>query len=160
MSAKPDLKFMMDNPAHLLALGLGSGLARVAPGTFGTLMAIPFWLMLESLPQSYQLATIVLAFIIGVLICDTTGKALGVHDHGAIVWDEFVGLWIALYFAPDGWLWLLAGFALFRFFDIVKPWPIRAIDRSMRGGFGVMLDDAIAGLMAAALLVLAARYLL
>lgn len=159
MSEQPNLKFLLDNPAHLLALGFGSGLARKAPGTFGSAAALPFWLMIASMPQAYQLSLIVLAFIVGILICDTTGKALGVHDHGAIVWDEFVGLWIVLYFAPGGWIWLLLGFGLFRFFDILKPWPIRAIDRSMRGGLGVMLDDVLAGLMAAGVIVLLARFI-
>ena len=86
--------------------------------------------------------------LVGIKICNATAKSLGVHDHGAIVWDEFVGFWITMIAAPAGWQWILAGFVLFRFFDIVKPWPINWLDKHVDGGLGIMLDDILAGLMA------------
>ncbi|MBT8140569.1 MAG: phosphatidylglycerophosphatase A [Gammaproteobacteria bacterium] len=152
MAKQPDIKFLFDNPAHLLALGFGSGLAPKAPGTFGTAAALPFWLIIASMPAIYQLGFIVLGFAIGILLCESAARALGVHDHGSIVWDEFVGLWITLYLVPDGWLWIVLGFLFFRFFDIVKPWPIKVLDSKVGGGFGIMIDDVVAGVMAGLLL--------
>ena len=141
-----------------LALGFGSGLAPRAPGTFGTLVAVPLAVALKQLPVTGQLAVIVLAFLLGVWICDRVGKRLGVTDHGAMVWDEFVGYWLAVLLVPGSWPWLLAGFVLFRFFDILKPWPIRVLEKRLPGGLGVMFDDVIAGVMAGAVLLLAARF--
>lgn len=139
---------VLRNPVHFLAFGLGSGLAPKAPGTFGTLAAIPFYFLLVQLPlAAYALALIVL-FGAGVWLCDKTAKDLGVHDHGGIVWDEFVGLWITLFVAPPQWWWIIVGFLLFRFFDIVKPFPISWFDKNVKGGLGIMLDDAIAGTFA------------
>lgn len=133
------------NPRHWLAFGLGSGLARRAPGTFGTLAAIPPYLLLAQLsPAAYGLAVLA-AFGLGVWLCETVARDLGVHDHGGIVWDEFVGYWITMFLVPLHWEWVLAGFALFRLFDIWKPWPIRWFDRRVGGGFGIMLDDVLAG---------------
>lgn len=139
---------LLRNPIHFLSLGFGSGLAPKAPGTFGTLAALPLWFALQYLPASSYIAVVVAAFALGVYLCDETARALGVHDHGGIVWDEFVGLWIALFLLPPGWPWLLLGFALFRLFDIWKPWPIRVLDARVHGGLGIMIDDVLAGIYA------------
>jgi phosphatidylglycerophosphatase A len=133
------------NPVHFLAFGLGSGAAPVAPGTFGTLAAVPLYLLLTQLPLPLYLLAVVLAFGLGIWLCERTSRDLGVHDHGGIVWDEFVGFWLTMVAAPEGWQWLLAGFLLFRLFDILKPFPISYLDRHIHGGLGIMLDDAVAG---------------
>jgi phosphatidylglycerophosphatase A len=146
------------NPIHFLAFGFGSGAIPKAPGTWGTLAAVPFVLIWQQLPLAGYVLVLVVATLLGIWLCDRTAKDMGVHDHGGIVWDEFVGLWLTMLLAPPGWLWLLAGFALFRLFDIWKPWPIGWVDRRVGGGFGIMLDDLLAGLMA--LLVLLAAELL
>ena len=148
MSKSPDINFMLQHPAHIFALGLGSGLAPRAPGTFGTLAAIPFWLLMAPLPLFAKVLIIFASFIIGIWLCEKTSNSLGVHDHGSIVWDEFVGFWLTMLFAPAGLIWLLAGFGLFRLFDIVKPWPIKLLDQKVHGGFGIMIDDILAGLFA------------
>ncbi|MCW8884519.1 MAG: phosphatidylglycerophosphatase A [Motiliproteus sp.] len=149
----------MKNPVHLLAFGFGSGLAPKAPGTWGTLAAVPPYLLLAELPLLPYLAIILISFVIGIYLCGRTSEDLGVHDHGGIVWDEFVGLWITLIAVPAGWQWLLAGFVLFRIFDIAKPWPIRWADKQVSGGFGIMLDDVLAGVYAWACLQLAVYWL-
>lgn len=146
--ARPNLK----NPIHLLAFGLGSGIAPKAPGTFGTLAAVPIFLLISSLSLSEYLFVVVFASVIGVYLCGQTAKDLDVHDHPGIVWDEFVGFWIAMIAIPVSLWTLLAGFALFRLFDIWKPWPIKWVDRQVAGGLGIMLDDILAGLMALGLL--------
>ena len=134
-------------------VGFGSGLAPKAPGTFGSafaLLFVPIWLAI-GLPAT--IFAIIAMSLIGIYICDRTAKVMNVHDDGRIVWDEFAGQSITflpiLYLGQMNWLWLLIGFALFRLFDVWKPWPIRAIDRQVGGGFGIMLDDIIAGLWAA-----------
>ena len=139
---------MLRNPLHFLSLGFGSGLAPVAPGTCGTLVAIPLYLLLAQLALPYYLACLVIAFGIGVYLCHYTSAALGVHDHSGIVWDEFVGFWITMIAVPATWQWILAGFVLFRLFDIVKPWPVKVADAKMKGGFGIMFDDVLAALYA------------
>jgi len=140
------------NPIHLLAFGLGSGAAPKAPGTFGTLAAIPlYWLLQPLAPINYLLVTVVL-FFVGIWLCDKTSRDLGVHDHGGIVWDEWVGFLITMWLAPTGWGWLLLGFLLFRVFDILKPWPIGWLDKKVAGGLGIMLDDVLAGIFAFLLL--------
>jgi phosphatidylglycerophosphatase A len=144
----------MKNPIHFMAFGFGSGLLPKAPGTYGTLVGIPIYLLMQPLSLIYYVALVCLAFIIGIWVCDVTARDLGVHDHGGIVWDEIVGYLVTMVFAPTGLLWLLLGFLLFRFFDIVKPWPIRWIDKRVGGGFGIMVDDLVAGLFAAGCLVL------
>ena len=144
----------MGNPVHLLAFGFGSGLLPKAPGTFGTLVGIPVYLAMQPLSLVYYLTITAAAFLLGIWLCEQTSRDLGVHDHGGIVWDEIVGYLVTMTFAPSGWVWLMVGFILFRFFDIVKPWPIRWIDRRVKGGFGIMVDDLIAGLFAAVCLVL------
>lgn len=142
------LKPNLANPIHLLAFGLGSGLAPKAPGTFGTLAALPFLWPLSLLPLPGYLAVVALAFLLGVFLCDRTARDLGVHDHPGIVWDEFVGLFLTFSAVPLSWPGLLLGFCLFRLFDILKPWPIGWLDRRVGGGLGIMLDDLLAGVYA------------
>lgn len=136
------------NPIHFLAFGCGSGAAPKAPGTFGTLAAIPFLLIFQYLTDIQYLVMLVLTSLIGVYLCGKTSKDLGVHDHSGIVWDEFVGFWITMWLAPLSWLSILLGFILFRFFDILKPWPISWLDKHVHGGLGIMLDDLLAGVFA------------
>ncbi|PSJ44792.1 phosphatidylglycerophosphatase A [Zobellella endophytica] len=150
---KPELAALrLSNPLHLLALGFGSGLSPVMPGTMGTLAAIPLYWLVQGLPLGWYLLLLALGFVAGIKICEAATNAIGRHDHGAIVWDEIIGFGITMIAAPAGWGWIAAGFVLFRFFDIVKPWPIRWFDRRVHGGFGIMLDDVIAGLFALACL--------
>lgn len=141
---------LLSNPLHFLSLGFGSGLSARAPGTCGTLVAIPLYLLLAQLPLTFYLLAILIAFAAGVYLCGYTSTALGVHDHPGIVWDEFVGFWITMIAVPASWQWILAGFVLFRLFDIVKPWPVKIADERMTGGFGIMFDDVLAGLYALA----------
>ncbi|WP_101759074.1 phosphatidylglycerophosphatase A [Oceanicoccus sp. KOV_DT_Chl] len=141
-------KKILLNPVHCLAFGFGSGLAPKAPGTFGTLMAVPLYLLLNQLPLVIYFGIVVLAFALGIYLCGKTADDLGVHDHPGIVWDEFVGFWITMMAAPAGWQWLLLGFALFRLFDIWKPWPIKIFDQTMETGLGIMIDDVLAGIYA------------
>lgn len=149
------------NPIHVLAFGFGSGLAPKGPGTAGTLMAVLLFAGLQYLSLANLLLVVALAFVAGVGICGLASKRLGVEDHPGIVWDEFVGYWLTMCFAPPGFFWMLAGFVLFRFFDILKPWPINWIDRRVSGGLGIMLDDLLAGFYAGCLvLALAASGLL
>lgn len=147
-----------NNPVHLLALGLGSGASPWAPGTIGTLAALPFAWLLGQLPLLPYLAITALCFVLGIHLCDRTARDLGVHDHPSIVWDEFVGLFVTLIAVPPSWLNLLLGFVLFRIFDIFKPWPIGWLDRQVSGGLGIMLDDLVAGIYAWLLLQLLLRY--
>ena len=143
---------LLRDPIHFLALGFGSGLSPMAPGTFGTMAAVPLYLLLQPLSVWVYLALTVLLFVIGIPLCDASARKLGVHDHPGIVWDEVVGYLVTMTAAPAGWYWVLIGFVLFRLFDIIKPWPIRFIDRHVEGGLGIMLDDLLAGLLAALLL--------
>jgi len=148
MSDPKDL-INLKNPWHLLATGFGSGLSPIVPGTMGTVASIPFYLLMIQLPFAAYLLITIIAAIIGITICQKTSDDMGVHDHGSIVWDEFVGFWITMAIAPVlSWQWVLAGFILFRFFDMVKPWPISWLDKHVHGGFGIMIDDILAGFMA------------
>ena len=158
MTISPDWRFMLRHPAHVIALGLGSGLAAKAPGTFGTLAALPLYALWLALGLSSTLLVWLLSllFALGCWACQRTGDALGAPDHGAMVWDEMVAMWALLIVLPATPLAWALGFALFRVFDIVKPWPIRWLDAQLKGGFGVMLDDALAALMAWAVWRLAA----
>ncbi len=140
------------NPVHLLAFGLGSGAVPKAPGTAGTLAAIPLYLLLQPLSPLFYLLLVMALFVLGIWLCGKTARDLGVHDPGGIVWDEWVGFLVTLWLAPSGWVWLVSGFLLFRVFDILKPWPIRWLDRQVEGGVGIMLDDLLAGVYAFALL--------
>lgn len=146
---KPPAREILTNPFHFLAFGFGSGLAPVAPGTFGTLAALPVWWILATLELTPYLAALIGLFALGVYISDKSEKLLGIEDPGGIVFDEIVGFLITMTAAPHSWQAVLAGFLLFRLFDVWKPWPIRALDRSIHGGFGIMLDDAVAGIFAA-----------
>ena len=159
MMSNPAIKFLFQHPAHFFAFGFGSGLSPKAPGTVGTLAAIPLWLLIATLSYKWQIAVIVISFFIGIYFCGKSADDLGAHDHGSIVWDEFVGYWLTMLFAPAGWLWILIGFALFRVFDILKPWPISWFDKQVSGGVGIMVDDVLAGLFAGAGVVLLARFL-
>lgn len=159
MSANRPGVQQLKNPWNFLALGFGSGLAPVAPGTFGTLAAIPIYLLVAMLPLQWYLLVLLLVSLAGITICAKAASNLGVHDHPAIVWDEIAGFLVTMILAPSGWLWLLAGFVFFRLFDILKPWPIRTIDKRVSGGTGIMLDDIIAGLFACLCIQLLAFYL-
>jgi phosphatidylglycerophosphatase A len=150
---------LLRHPLEFLALGFGSGLLPRAPGTAGTLAAIPVYLLAAQLPPPYYLLLVVLLFLAGIGICAHAAGRLGVHDHPGIVWDEIVGYLVSMALAPPGWTWIALGFVLFRLFDILKPWPIRWVDRHVHGGFGIMLDDLLAGLFSAALLQVAIRLL-
>ncbi|NTV11244.1 MAG: phosphatidylglycerophosphatase A [Zoogloea sp.] len=142
---QPNVRFLFAHPAHFIALGLGSGLSPRAPGTAGTLAA---WLLFPLLnvvfSPTWLWVFLLIAFLYGIYAADRTGRALGVSDHGAIVWDEIVPFWAVLALAPPGLLWQATAFVLFRFFDIVKPQPVRWADTRIKGGLGVMLDDLLA----------------
>jgi len=147
-SNKSTQNFSLSDPIHFLALGFGSGLSPKAPGTFGTLAAVPIFLALSVFSvYVYSLVTLFVC-LSGIYICGKAAVDAGVHDHGAIVWDEIAGFLITMLLVPVSWQSVLVGFLLFRFFDILKPWPISYIDKKIHGGFGIMLDDIVAGLMA------------
>ena len=152
MTTSPDWRFATSHPIHFLAFGFGSGLAPKAPGTFGTLVGLPLFAALMLLPEASHLIVIALLFAAGIPICQQTGDALGVPDHGSIVWDEIVAMLLVLEFTPLAWPWWAAAFVLFRLFDIWKPFPIRQCDARLKGGFGVMFDDLLAALYAIATL--------
>ncbi|PHM28159.1 phosphatidylglycerophosphatase A [Xenorhabdus budapestensis] len=142
-------RLRMSNPWHLLATGFGSGLSPIIPGTMGSVVAIPFWLLLVQLPQWGGWLAILLGTIIGCVICQKAADAMQVEDPGCVVWDEFIGMWITLMAIPVlNWQWVLVAFVVFRIFDMWKPWPIRWFDRYVKGGVGIMLDDIIAAIFA------------
>lgn len=141
-------KIKMSNPVHFLALGFGSGLISPAPGTWGTIVG---WLMgiflLQFMPSYYLLVLAIPGFILGVYLCEKTAHDMGVHDHGAIVWDEIIAIWLVLAFIPQkSWFWYILAFGLFRVFDIFKPYPIKYFDKNVENGFGIMLDDLLAAI--------------
>ncbi len=144
-------------PFNFLAFGFGSGLAPKAPGTFGTLAAVPLCYLLDRAGATIYLLATLLALGIGIAICAAAARHLESHDHPAIVWDEIAGFLVTMLVVPVTPLTLFAGFLLFRLFDILKPWPIRRVDRQVHGGLGIMLDDLLAAVMAGALLFLLAR---
>ncbi|RUO68396.1 phosphatidylglycerophosphatase A [Idiomarina ramblicola] len=148
----PQSKLSWFNPVHWLALGFGSGLAPKAPGTFGTLVGIPLVFLLASLSWWEYLLALVVMTLAGIWICQYTAKAMGEHDHPAIVWDEIVGYAVAMFALPVEPVWLLAAFILFRIFDIWKPGPIGWADKKLHGGSGIMMDDVFAGIFSAVLL--------
>lgn len=137
------------NPWHFLAFGCGSGAMPVAPGTFGTLFAIPVYLLMEGLSWPVYLAIVIGLYVFGVWLCERVSNDIGEHDHSGIVWDELVGYLLTMIAAPAGWMWVMIGFVLFRIFDIWKPWPINWADQKVTGGQGIMLDDVIAAIYAA-----------
>ena len=136
------------HPVQFLAFGFGSGLFPKAPGTAGTLAAIPLYLLIAQWSLLHYAVVVLLAALVGVWICGAASRQLKVHDHPGIVWDEFVGFWITMWAVPPDWIWVLAGFVVFRVYDIVKPWPVSVLDRKVGGGFGIMVDDILAGAMA------------
>jgi len=140
------------SPASFLALGFGSGLVPVAPGTAGTLAGVVLFVMLSFLPMSMYIAVTGLIILVGVVICQTASDELGEHDHGGIVWDEIAGFLVTMIAVPVNLKTLLAGFLLFRLFDIWKPWPVGWLDRNITGGAGIMIDDIVAGAFACVLL--------
>lgn len=139
-------------PHHWIAFGFGAGLSPLAPGTVGTLAAIPLYLVLQALSPLGYLLVLAVMFLVGLWACDKTARELGASDPGAIVWDEIIGFLVTMAQAPPGWIWILLGFILFRLFDILKPWPIGALDQRIKGGLGILLDDLVAGVMAWGLL--------
>ncbi|MGL5948368.1 MAG: phosphatidylglycerophosphatase A family protein [Aeromonas sp.] len=150
---KPELRRLkLTNPWHFLALGFGSGFSPKAPGTMGTLAAVPLYWLLSGLPLAAYGALLVLGFLLGIVICQRATDAIGQADHGAIVWDEVIGFGVTMLAAPAGWPWIVLGFVLFRLFDVLKPWPISWLDRHIHGGLGIMLDDVLAGVFACAAL--------
>ena len=136
------------DPIYFIAFGFGSGLMPVAPGTWGTLAAIPVYLLLTSCSWGVYLALTVVAFILGIMVCDKVSSELGVDDYSGIVWDEVVGYLLTMFLAPVGVWWMIIGFLLFRLFDIWKPQPIRYVDKHIHGGLGIMLDDVLAAIPA------------
>jgi len=150
--ADPTFRFTFAHPAHFIALGGGIGLMPKAPGTFGTLLGFPLWWLSLMLQPAWAWALVAGAFLLGIWACARTGKALGVADHGGMVWDEVVAMWAVLLLTPAGWAWWCGAFVLFRLFDIWKPFPVGYFDRKVKGGFGVMLDDALAAVYAFAVL--------
>ena len=147
--SKINFRELLKRPVCFLGLGFGSGLAPKAPGTFGTIAAIPVYLLIEPLGVALYILLTVLAFFVGISICQQSADWIGKEDPSAVVWDEIVGYLVKMIAAPQGWQWILICFVLFRLFDILKPWPISIADRELHGGFGIMLDDVIAGVIAA-----------
>ena len=158
----PTVRFLFSHPAHLLALGFGSGMTRKAPGTFGTVFgwAVYLWIA-PYLDMTRWFAILVVGFAVGCWACTRTGRDLGVADHGAMVWDEIIAIWLVLIFTPWNLAWQLVAFGVFRFFDIVKPRPIKRFERRFKSGawagFGVMGDDLIAAFYSLIVLALATR---
>jgi len=146
------VNFNLANPVQFLALGFGSGLAPKAPGTFGTLAAVPLFLLMSDLSPLIYGLLVLFVCITGIYICGKAAEDVGVHDHGAIVWDEFAGFFITMFMVPVSWQSVLVGFILFRVFDIAKPYPISVADKKLTGGFGIMFDDVLAGLFALAIM--------
>lgn len=149
---------VFSNPIHFLAYGFGSGLSPKAPGTFGTLVGVILYILLTPVaPWVYVLITLIL-FLLGIFVCAYTAEKMGVKDPGAANWDEVVGYLATMTVVPHalrmahGWLWIVLGFLLFRLFDILKPWPISWLDRNIKGGLGIMLDDIAAAIPAAIIL--------
>ena len=145
LKIQPTWAFLFSHPAHFLSFGFGAGLVPKGPGTAGTLVAFPmYWYLAPRLTEAMFLLVLIWAFAFGVWVCDITGKALGVADYGGIVWDEIVAFMLVLFLTPEGMAWQILAFLLFRFFDIVKPEPIRHFDKTWHGGLGVMFDDILA----------------
>ena len=164
MSAQPTYRptpdFLVRHPAHFVALGFGTGLSPIVPGTFGTLLAFPLYAMLaQALSPSGVALAIVGLFGIGVWACGRTGRDLGVPDHGAMTWDEVVAFLAVLVLTPEGLWWQVSAFVVFRFFDMTKPPPIRHLERTVKGGLGVMVDDLVAAFYTLLVLAIAKRVL-
>lgn len=141
---RPDIK----HPVHFLAFGFGSGLSPKAPGTAGTVAAIPFLYLMSFITFIEYISVLIIVIAFGIWLCGKSSNMLGVHDHPGIVWDEFAGLFVTMIAVPISWSTVVAGFILFRVFDILKPWPINWLDQKVSGGLGIMLDDIVAGVFA------------
>ncbi len=144
----PVPKEFYTNPLYFIAFGFGAGFAPFAPGTFGTLFAIPFYLLLRQLSLPYYLLVVLIIIGLTSWMCDYISRKTHTHDHPGMCIDEFVGYFVTMINAPHGVFWILLGFALFRLFDIWKPWPIRYLDKHVHGGFGMIIDDVVAGIFA------------
>lgn len=140
--------FVISDPRYFLAFGFGSGLSPIAPGTCGTLASISVYFLLMDIPNLFYLSFVIVAFLVGLVISDEITKELKVNDYKGVVWDEFVGYWLTMFLVPHGVAWICLGFVLFRFFDILKPFPIKLIENSKHSGFAIMFDDVIAALYA------------
>lgn len=160
MTAMIDPKTLLKDPGHLLSMGFGSGLAPIASGTFGTLAAIPIYMVASYHSVMALVILTVVSILLGIYLCDRTTRALGVQDHSAIVWDEFAGFFVTMLWVPMTVTTVIAGFFLFRLFDIMKPWPASYFDSKVNGGFGVMMDDVVAGLYASGVLYALYRWVL
>ena len=136
------------DPVYFIAFGFGSGLMPVAPGTWGTLAAVPIYLLLAWTSWGAYFVLTLAAFLLGVVVCERVSSDLGIHDYSGIVWDEVVGYLLTMFMAPVSWIWMIVGFVLFRLFDIWKPQPIGFVDKQVRGGLGIMLDDVLAAVPA------------
>ncbi|GAB4061219.1 phosphatidylglycerophosphatase A [Uliginosibacterium sediminicola] len=158
--SRPTFQLLCSHPAHLLSLGFGSGLSPKAPGTVGSVLAwLLYPLLVLMVPPAWFGLFLLACFALGCVAVSHTGKALGVVDHGGIVWDEFVALWLVQWLVPASWPWQLAALISFRFFDILKPWPIRVADARLKNGFGVMFDDLLAAGYSLLVLLIAAQVL-
>ena len=160
MKTNFDFREVFRNPIHFLSFGLGSGLAPIAPGTVGTVAAIPLYCLINNFPVWIYAIILAVMIGVGIWLCDVTEKALGVHDYPGIVWDEIVGYLLTMLAVPTGWLWIIFGFILFRVFDIWKPWPISWANREINGGLGVVVDDCMAAVPAWIILQVVARFIL
>jgi phosphatidylglycerophosphatase A len=146
---KPKFADIVRDPALFMGFGLGSGLLTPAPGTWGTLAGWILFLPLLLLTEIGAWIVLILGLVLGSWFCQKSADYMGVHDHGSIVWDEFVGIWIVLITLPQqSWSYWIVAFLAFRVFDILKPWPIKWFDQNVEGGFGIMLDDVLAAIMA------------
>ena len=153
MNTPQPVRIVLTHPAGWIASGFGAGLSPRAPGTVGSLAALlPWWFFLQHLSLPVYLGMLLLAFVIGIWAANWVIAKTHIDDPSVVVWDEFIGQWVALLLAPTGWLWMLGGFALFRLFDIWKPWPVSWADRKLHGGLGAMLDDVLAGIYACVVL--------
>ena len=140
------------NPLHFIAFGFGVGALPIAPGTFGTLIAIPFYLALQFFSTFTYLIILIFITLISMWICDKVSKEINVPDHQGMCLDEIVGFLVTMYAVPHGLKWVVLGFVLFRVFDIWKPWPIRLLDERVHGGIGIILDDVVAGIFSCLIL--------
>jgi len=153
---RPSWRFVLRHPAHFIAFGGGAGLAPVAPGTWGTLLAFPlYWILVRFLAPVEYLVLTCLFFGVGIWACEITGRTIGASDHRGMVWDETVAFLMVLFLVPATLYWQAAAFLLFRAFDIVKPQPIRYYEKLFRNGFGVMLDDLVAAFFTLVVLAIA-----
>ena len=161
MSENPLSRIRLTNPVHLLAIGFGSGLIRPAPGTWGSLAGLALGAGLFTLlGANLFLFLTALGFAVGCYLCQKTADDMGVHDHGSIVWDEFIGVWLCLLCVPEiSWFWCAVAFVVFRFFDILKPYPIKIFDEKLESGFGIMIDDVLAAVYGSVLIIILRTFL-